>query len=185
MNANAIFVLAFLFFIMETVEYFKIGYVAKSHGLKGEVTIVLGPECPDLEGLKSLFVESKNQLVPYFIELISLKGNKAFLKLEDVNTPELSYALKGCGLFLPKSDRPKLLRGEFYSDEVVGFEVSDREKGILGPISEVFESGPNRFLIIILNGKEIMIPINGPFIKGVNKSKRKISVELPDGFLDI
>ena len=177
--------LAFLFFTMETSEYFNIGYVAKSHGLKGEVTIVVGPECPDLEDLKSLFIESKNQMVPYFIESISLKGTKAFLKLEEVNTIELASALKGCSLFLPKSDRPKLSRGEFYSDEVLGFEVFDSEKGSLGPVGEVFESGPNRYLIVIHNGKEIMIPLNGPFIKGVNKSKRKISVELPDGFLDI
>ena len=165
--------------------YFKIGYVAKSHGLKGEITIVLGPECPDLEGVKSLFIEYKNQLIPYFIESLSLKGTKAFLKLEEVNTIELASTLKGSGLFLPKSERPRLSRGEFYSDEVLGFEVSDIEKGTLGPVNEVFENGPNRYLIVIRNSKEIMIPLNGPFIKGVNKSKRKISVELPDGFLEI
>ena len=170
---------------MESTEYFKIGYVAKSHGLKGEVTIVLSPDCPDLESLKSIFVETKNQLIPYFIESVSLNGYKAFLKLEEVDTPELAHALKGSSLFLPKSDRPKLIRGEFYNDEVLGFEVIDSEKGALGPVDEVFENGPNRYLIVILNKKEIMIPLNGPFIKGVNKSKRKISVELPDGFLDI
>lgn len=177
--------LAFLFVTMEITACFKIGYVAKSHGLKGEVTIVLGPDCPDLENLKSIFVESNSQLVPYFIQSVSLNGIKAFLKLEDVNTPELAASLKGCSLFLPKSDRPRLARGEFYNDEVLGFEVIDAEIGPLGPVTDVLESGPNRYLTIIFNRKEIMIPLNGPFIKGVNKTKKKISVELPDGFLDI
>ena len=170
---------------MEINECFKIGYVAKSHGLKGEVTIVLGPDCPDLENVKSLFIEFKNQLVPHFIESISMKGSKAYLKLEDVDSPEMATSLRGCSLFLSKSKRPTLLRGEFYNDEVIDFEVTDIERGMLGNVREVSEIGPNRYLIVIHANEEVMIPVNGPFIKTINKSKKKISVELPDGFLNI
>jgi 16S rRNA processing protein RimM len=34
-------------------------------------------------------------------------------------------------------------------------------------------------------GKEVLIPVNSPFITSINKSKKKISVNLPEGFLDI
>jgi 16S rRNA processing protein RimM len=47
------------------------------------------------------------------------------------------------------------------------------------------EAGPNRFLVVDHKGKEVLIPINGPFIKSVNKSKKKITVELPEGFLEL
>jgi len=167
------------------MDHFKIGYVSKSHGLKGEVTIVLGPECPDLEDVNTLFVENGHQQVPYFIESISVKGVKAYLKLESVNTPEAAAGLKGCSLFLPKSDRPRLPRGEFYNDEVIGFEVSDKTKGVLGLVRDVEEAGPNRFLIIEHAQKEVMIPVNGPFITSVNKTRKKIVVDLPDGLLDL
>jgi len=30
-----------------------------------------------------------------------------------------------------------------------------------------------------------MIPVNGPFIKSISKAKKKIQVELPEGFLEI
>ncbi len=170
---------------MDIKDYFKIGYVSKSHGLKGEVTIVLGPDCPDLEEVKSIFLDPQNQLAPYFIQHISVKGVKAYVKLEDVNTPEQSLALKGASIFLPKSERPKLERGEFYNDEVLGFEVTDIDEGPLGYVVEVQEAGPNRYLIVKYLNKDVMIPLNGPFIKSVNKSKKKISVELPDGFLKI
>ncbi|NOT75645.1 MAG: 16S rRNA processing protein RimM [Cyclobacteriaceae bacterium] len=170
---------------MEIKDYFKIGYIAKTHGLKGEVTIMLDPDCPDLEELKSIFVQTNQQLVPHFIETVSIKGVKAYLKFEDVSTLEQSTALKGSSLFLAKSDRPKLQRGEFYNDEVVGFEVSDVQEGPLGDVFEVQEAGPNRYLMIMYLNKEVMIPLNGPFIKSVNKSKKKILVELPDGFLEI
>lgn len=167
------------------MDHFKIGYVSKSHGLKGEVTIVLGPECPDLEDVTTLFVETGHQQVPYAIESISVKGVKAYLKLEGVNTPEAAAALKGCSLLLPKSDRPRLPRGEFYNDEVIGFEVSDKTKGVLGPVREVEEAGPNRFLIVEYAQKEVMIPVNGPFITSLNKTRKKIAVDLPDGLLDL
>ena len=134
---------------MEINQCFKIGYVSKSHGLKGEVTIVLGPECPDLQSIKSLLVQINHQLVPHFVKSISVRGHKAFLKLEDVDSPEQALALKGSSLFLPKGDRPKLVQGEFYSDEVIGFEVIDSEKGPLGLIGDVVESGPNRYLMLL------------------------------------
>lgn len=170
---------------MTIEESFKIGFVAKTHGLKGEVTIQMTPECPDLTEVNSFFVEKNQNLIPYFLETVSLKGDKAFIKLEDVDTIEQASDLKGCSLYLPKAEREKLGRGEFYNDEVVNFEVVDSEAGAIGLVTEVFESGPNRFLMIDHNGKEVMIPLNGPFIKSVNKSKKKISVELPDGFLEI
>lgn len=171
--------------LMTLQESFKIGYIAKTHGLKGEVTIQLTPECPDLEEITTLFIEKNQNLIPYFLEAVSMKGDKAFIKLEDVNTIEQAGDLKGCSLYLPKAEREKLGRGEFYNDEVIHFEVIDSEAGTIGLVTEVFESGPNRFLMIDHHGKEVMIPLNGPFIKSVNKSKKKISVELPEGFLEI
>src|SRR5690348_11707697 len=111
---------------MDAREGFKIGYVMKTHGLKGEVTVALLPECPDLAGVETLYVERRQQLVPYFVQSVSFKTDKAFVKLEDVDNLETAAELKGSSIFIPKSARPKAARGEFYNDEVIGFEVSDQ-----------------------------------------------------------
>ena len=170
---------------MNIDDCFKVGYVAKTHGLKGEVTIFMSMDCPDPRELKLFFIEINQNLVPHFIQSISVKGDKAFVKLEDVDTQEAASALKSCSIYLPKTERPKLSRGEFYNEEVVGFEVIDAENGPLGVVKEVFEHGLSRHLVVIRNGKEVMIPTNGPFIRGINKAKKKITVALPDGFLNI
>jgi 16S rRNA processing protein RimM len=153
--------------------------------LKGEVTFVPSPECPDLTALPSFFIEQKGSLVPYFIESISIRADKSFIKLEDVDSPEKAGELKGCSVYVARADRPKLKRGEFYNDEVIGFEVIDDQRGSLGHVTGVEEAGPNRFILIDFSSKEIMIPVNGPFIKNTNKTRKQITVELPDGFLDI
>jgi 16S rRNA processing protein RimM len=167
---------------MSTEDCYKIGYVSKTHGLKGEVTVNILPECPDLTTVETVYLG--NDLVPHFIASISIRGDKAFIRFDDVDGIDQAAALKGLSLFLPKSDRPKLARGEFYNDEIVGFEVVE-EENVLGKISDIMEAGPNRFLVMDHNDKEVLIPVNGPFIKSVNKSKKRVTVELPEGFLDL
>lgn len=165
---------------------YKIGFIMKPHGLKGQVTIALDPEAPeDFSSIETVFVEVRERLLPYFIEAISLKGSKAFLKLEEVNTPEEALHISKSALYLPKTARPKSARGAFYDDEVIGFEVTDSETGLLGRITEVMQAGPNKLLSVDYQGKEVLIPLNSPFITSVNKAKKRIIVTLPDGFLDM
>ena len=169
---------------MDINSCFKIGYIAKTHGLKGGVTAVFS-EAGEFESLESVFIEVKHNLVPYFVESFSDRGEKGFIKFEDINTFEQAEALKGCSIYLPKTVRPKLKRGDFYNDEVIGFEVEDLRQGFLGAVKEIVESGANRLLSVDRSGKEVLIPINGPFITSVNKSKKKIQTDLPEGFLDL
>lgn len=165
---------------------YKIGYIMKPHGLKGEVTISLDPEAPeDFSTVQTVFVEIRERLLPYFVEAISLRGKRAFLKLEEVDTPEAAQSISKAGIYLPKSSRPKSGRGAFYNDEVIGFEVLDTDLGALGNITEIVQAGPNKLLSVDFKGKEVLIPLNSPFIEGINKSKKKITVTLPDGFLEI
>lgn len=171
---------------MTTDTCYKIGFIMKPHGLKGQVTLSLDLEAPDnFDQIKTLFIEVKEKLLPFFIETISAKGNKAYLKLEGIETPEDAQLLARSSVYLPKSSRPKSERGEFYDDEIVGFEVIDNNIGALGKITAIVQAGPNRLLAVAYNQKEILIPLNGPFVDSVNKRKKRMTVTLPEGFLEI
>jgi 16S rRNA processing protein RimM len=168
---------------MKKESLVKIGYVMKTHGLKGEVTLNLSAGSPELFAQSVLMIEQNDGLVPYFIQDISYNGGKAFLKLEDVDTFEKATQLKGCSIFIEKSNRPKLKRGEYYDDELDGFEVTDKTHGTLGPVNQIISQGLSRLLDV--GEKGILIPMNGPFIKSISKTKKRIEVELPEGFLEI
>ncbi len=166
---------------MDIEQYFKVGYISKTHGLRGEVTAILESEI-EFEEMNSLYLEFNGALVPYFVEKVSGKPDKPFLKFENVNSLESAAMLKGCSLYLSKLNRPKLKRGQFYDDEVFDFEVIDKNLGTLGRVKEVQHQGANRLLVIA--GKvEILIPVDAPFIKSLNKSEKKIRLELPEGYL--
>lgn len=148
--------------------------------------MALDPEAPEvLEDIKTFFLERNKRLVPQFMESISVRGDKAFIKFEDIDSPEAAQSISKSAVYLPKSTREKSGRGEFYDDEIIGFHVEDKSLGDLGLIKEVVSAGPNKLLSVDNNGKEVLIPVNSPFILSINKSKKKITVELPDGFLDL
>ncbi len=171
---------------MSDESYYKIGLVMKPHGLKGEVTISLDEDSPqDFADLESVFLEIDNQFVPFFIESVSVRGEKAFVKFDDVSGPEAAGKISKRSVYLPKSTRPKSDKGEFYNDEIIGFEVTDETHGLLGKVTDVIQTGLNRLLVVGYNNKEVLIPINSPLLADINKNKKKIKVNLPDGFLDI
>jgi 16S rRNA processing protein RimM len=171
---------------MDKKDSYKVGYILKPHGLKGAVTVSIDPDTPnDFQTLNIIFIQQDDNLVPYVVESISVKGDKAFVKFEDVETPEAAAEISKKSMFLPKTARPKSGRGEFYDDEILNFTVSDENHGELGKIEEVMTVGPNKMLVVMFEGREVLIPVNGPFITGINKTKKKVAVTLPDGFLDI
>jgi 16S rRNA processing protein RimM len=171
---------------MKVEQCYKIGKVARPHGLKGEVTVLLEDAPADWEALKTVFIQLRpNELVPFFIESVSVRGAKAFVKFEEHDTPEQAESISKKDIYLPKNERPKSGRGEFYDDEIIGFEVEDAQHGQIGEISAVETSGTIRLLVVSNGEKEFLIPTNGPFITSINKTKKKISVDLPEGFLDI
>lgn len=171
---------------MNIEDCYKIGYVLKPHGLKGGLSISIDPDIPnDFSTLDAVLLGEGESLVPYFIVDNSVTGNKAFVKFEDVDTLEEAEELTKKTVYLPKSARPKSEVGEFYDDEVIGCLVDDKQLGQLGIITDVMTAGPNRLLVMEYQEKEILIPINSPFIINVNKSENRVTTELPDGFLDI
>ena len=172
---------------MNIDSYYKIGLVMKPHGLKGEVTVSLDENLPnDFSSLQSVFLMGKDsQLVPFFIESASIRGSKAFVKFEDVDGPEAANKISKRIIYLPKSARPKAGKGDFYDDEIIGFEVEDETHGPLGKVVEIIQTGGNKLLATDHNGKEVLIPVNSPLILSINKVKKRITVNLPEGFLDI
>jgi len=171
---------------MEIDSCFKIGFIIKTHGLKGEVTISLDEDAPtDLSSIHAVFLEKNKSLVPYFIHSVSIRGRKALVKFEDIASVEEAGKLTKHSIYLQKSARPKSGRGKFYNDEIIHFKVIDQNLGSLGCIVEIMQAGPNRLLVLDHDGKEVLIPVNSPFISRINKTKKEVTVNLPEGFLDI
>ena len=170
---------------MTKEECYRLGNITKPFGIKGQMVFYLDVDSPDdYADLDSAFVEVKGKLVPYFFKVDNINGNKAVVTFEDL-TPQEAQALAGHDLYLPLDLLPELTGNQFYFHEVTGFKVIDVEKGEIGIIQSIIEY-PAQPLFSIMNGdKEILIPVIDPIIKKVDREQRTITIEAPNGLIDL
>lgn len=171
---------------MDDQEYIAVGRILKPHGLKGEVTIRINDDAPvGLSDMPYLLVDTGQQMLPFVVERIVSVEAKAYVKLEEVDSLADAEKISKKIIYIPKSLRPNASTNDFYDDEVPGFEVADEQIGDLGKVLRVDRAGANRLLVVSFNERELLIPVNAPFITSLDKISKKIRVLLPDGFLDI
>src|SRR5436189_853027 len=91
-------------------HYFKIGKLAASFGLKGELILQhnLGKKTA-FKGLESVFIEEKKEsFLPYFIESVKVKSeDEVYLKLEGIDTVETARKMTPKEVWLTEADFKK------------------------------------------------------------------------------
>lgn len=171
---------------MASEDYFRIGTILKTKGLKGELNIYLDFEGVEKIRFNSLFIEIAGKLVPYFVSSIKyLQKNAGYLNLEDVDTIEKASALVRKDLYLPIKLKPKKKKSEFTLMDVKGFLAVDETHGELGVITDVMEYPQQVLASVIFKEKEVLFPLNVSTIKGIDVDGSEIYLDLPEGLLDI
>lgn len=165
---------------------FYVGKIVKTHGLKGEVTLRIDNEqFDDVEELNYFLLDINEKLIPFFIENITFHSNKSFILFQDLKTLEAASQLVGKSAYLPLDLLPEREGNDFYSHEVVDFLVVDEEKGELGKVQDIIEYPTQSLIQIIVNDKEILIPIHDDIIKNVDREAGKILIKAPNGLIDM
>lgn len=171
---------------MTKEECFYLGRVAKTHGIKGEVTIRLDVDDPSqYRGMKFFLLEINKVLTPFFVEKVSCSGDKFYVTIQDIKTVEAASALTGKEVFLPLEMLPKLTGKQFYYHEVKGFILVDETHGEIGPIADVLEYPTQAILQVFKDKKEILIPILEHVIQKVDRKAKKLYVKAPEGLIDM
>lgn len=172
-------------------EVFKIGYITKHRGLRGEVEMSFTDDCFDTGSADYLVLDMDGILVPFFWEEYSFKNNDtAILKFEDIESEQQARKLVGHAVYYPKAHL-----AENNADEatmlssykaLTGFSVTNQEDKYLGTISHVDDSSSN-ILLTIQNehGKEVMVPFHNDFLLHFDIRERTLQLHLPEGLLDL
>jgi len=171
---------------MNKNDFFYLGRILKAFGKKGELNVVLDTDNPEnYKNLKSVFLDLKGNLIPYFIENIQIKNNKAIIKLKDVLTPEISEMFVNAEIFLPLDQLPKLTGNKFYYHDIIGYTIIDKTYGNIGKVEKVLDLPQQAILQIKYKNKEILIPITDEIIKIVDRNDKQIKIEAPEGLIEI
>ncbi|MEO9021263.1 MAG: PRC-barrel domain-containing protein [Ginsengibacter sp.] len=167
-------------------QYFKIGKLAATFGVEGQLVLEhsLGKKT-SLKGLETIFMEEKkDSFLPYFVSSAKIKNEKEiFISLEEIQSKEAAHIFVKKEVWLSEEDFKKFA-AVAAPISFLGFTiVSDHEE--LGEVTEVIEQPHQVLCAIIIEGKEVLIPIHEDSLEKIDKKKRKLYVSLPDGLLDI
>ena len=167
-------------------EVYKIGVIGKPHGINGEVQFYFDDDTFDTADADYLVLMIDGILVPFFIEEYRFKSDEtALVKFCDIDTTEAATTITGCDVFLPRSMKSDE-KGLSFA-EIRGFKLKDFNTGkTIGEIKKIDDSTANiLFNVEDADGNDLLIPAAEEFIKDINKDEQTITVEIPDGLLDL
>ncbi|MBN2601837.1 MAG: 16S rRNA processing protein RimM [Candidatus Marinimicrobia bacterium] len=156
-----------------------LGFVQKSHGLKGELLISLNSANIEFEKrIRTVWLgDDPDHLHPWNIEYLRLQGSNAFLKLKDVNSREEADYLKGVTVFISADDIIDDTPVRF-----IGYTVyTESENRYIGKVADVDLNEIQQRLIVKTDRAEIIIPFVDEFIKNIDDEKKLVRVNLIDG----
>lgn len=162
-----------------------LGTVVRSHGLKGALKVnAESAGFPELKKDEPVFIQLQGGPVPFFVEECSVSGyDKLVIKLQEIDSLEKAESFIGKAILL---DRARFEAPEAdASNELIGFTVVDFEKGKIGVVSGFLETPQHPILEVEFNNKTILIPWVEEIVKVVEVEKKVISVEAPDGLIDL
>ena len=167
-------------------DYVHIGKIVAPHGVAGQIILehALGKPI-HFKGIDALFVEkNEGSFIPYFIQSASAKTDTiSHLQLEGINSREATAMLLGKKVWLPQDEFQKLVDKQSPL-ALLGYTVVEAGNPI-GIIQEVIEQPHQLMVTILYQGQEAYIPLHEESLKAVNHKAKTISVELPDGLLDL
>lgn len=172
---------------MEFKDHFYFGIIHKTIGLHGLVSVKVDvDDISRYRKLEHIFVEENKQLIPYFLQSIIVKNNDYIqFQIEGVDTITKAERLITKNVFLPTTLLPKLKGNKFYYHEIIGFEVIDQTHGNIGIVEKVLDFSYQDVLQIKQNYIEILVPVLDHIIKNVDREKKEIHIETPDGLIEL
>lgn len=166
-------------------EVFKIGVINKPHGVKGEVSFTFTDDIFDrVEDCDYLVLLLDGILVPFFIEEYRFRSdNVALVKFEGIDSTEKARTLTNVEVYYPvkfMDDQEEISSWNYF----IGFRVEDVHHGCLGTVVDVDDATMNVLFVIENGDEEVLLPAHEEFILDIDRKKKILKVDIPDGLLD-
>ena len=164
-------------------EVYKMGKLGKTHGVKGEISFFFDDDVFDRVDADYLVLMIDGILVPFFMEEYRFRSDTtAIVKFCDIDTQERARELTGCDVWFPRaladSDDDTITWAA-----IVGFDIIDVNSGKpVGRIASVDDTTLN-ILFCLEDGR--LIPASEDLITGIDKENRTITINIPEGLLDL
>ena len=164
-------------------EVYRIGRLGKIHGVRGEISFHFDDDVFDRVDADYLILKIDGILVPFFIEEYRFRSDTtSLMKFEGVDSQERAHELTGCDVYFPR-DLATSADGGLSWSAIVGFDIIDaKTNSPIGRIASVDDTTLN-ILFCLEDGH--LIPASEDLITDMNQANRTITINLPEGILEL
>lgn len=172
---------------MNQSDLFPIGHLGKPHGYSGWIDFLFTDDIFDTADADYLFLEVDGLPVPFFIEEYRFRNDDtAIMKFENVETEDDARSLTGCTVLFERS------KAGFSGDDISlnrlqGLHIVSAADGKeVGVLEGIDDSTANiLFTVKTSDGRELLLPAPPELLKDIDIDNGTITMEIPDGLMDL
>ena len=125
--------------------------------------------------------------MPFFIEEYRFRSDStALVKLEGVDSAERARMFTNIEVYFPVKHAEEAEDGELSWNFFIGFRMEDIHHGLLGEVIDVDTTTVNTLFVVEgAEEEELLVPAQEEFIVGIDQKQKLITVELPEGLLNL
>lgn len=166
-------------------KYIPIGKFFKPVGTEGELKFDIEDNyIDDFVRGDHFFIKINGSFVPYFVENIR-EANSYIIKIEEVDSPEVAALFNQKEIFLRESSISSAAHTmSDKRDNLIDYRVFDGNIEV-GTIIKI-EKFPQQIMAWVdVRGRILPIPLAEPMISSIDHELKSITMQLPEGILDI
>ncbi|MDD2619327.1 MAG: ribosome maturation factor RimM [Syntrophomonadaceae bacterium] len=171
---------------MNASELISIGRIAGTYGYAGIVKVVPLTDFPErFNNMRSVKLQIRDEISEVAIESVKPYRDGYLFKFQGIDSREIAQEYQNAHLKIDESELNPLPEGYYYHFQLQGMEVYDEERGCLGVLKEILETGANDvYLIESPKYGEILIPAIKEVILDTDIETRIMKVRLLPGLID-
>ena len=164
----------------------KVGAIATTHGLKGEVKVFPTTDIERFDYLPYCLLDTGRQgMKELKVQNVRYQKNMVILKFEGIDRIEDIEKYRGCELWIRREDAQELEEGEYYIGDLIGMKVILEDGEEFGTLKDVMETGANDVYIITrTTGEEVLIPAIEDCILDVDLEENVMTIHLLKGLIE-
>ncbi len=165
-----------------TSPHLQVGYVAKAHGLRGEVTVrTFDPASTALLEVDRVFVRTRNGSEQVLtLESARSAAKDLLVAFEEIPDRSAAEGLVGATVFVFREDLEPPGEGEYFLGDLVGLEAFTEEGEPVGRVEEIQDLGEVPNLVIRKGSEELILPFVDAFVPEVDLDGRRITIRRPE-----
>ena len=165
-------------------DYFRVGVIANTHGIRGEVKVFPTTEDPQrFKGMKEIILDTGSEKKVLEVASARFFKNLVILKFKGIDSINDIEKYKGKDLLVTRENAIPLNEGEYYIADIIGATVVTEDGVQFGILKDVLTPGANDVYVVDHEGTEVLLPVTPDCVLARDMEQKIVTVHIMEGLM--